>query len=76
MEFPHKWWQTTQNIYVDVTGKGWYKPFFLLLGLLVQQSMHPLINRATYSCSLVYYTYLSKLETIFLTTKCIATLEV
>ena len=63
------------------TGKGLYKPFFLLLGLLVQQrlvqqSMHPLINRATSSCILGQYTYLCKLATVFPTPKCPATLEV
>ena len=47
------------------TGKGLYKPLFLLLGLLVQQSMHPLINRATSSCILGQYTYLCKLATVF-----------
>jgi hypothetical protein len=58
------------------TGKGWYKPCFLLLGLLVQQSMHPLIYRATSSCILGQYTYLCKLAIVFPTPKCPATLEV
>jgi hypothetical protein len=29
-------------------GKEWYRPCFLLLVFLVQQSIHPLIYRATY----------------------------
>jgi len=34
------------------TGKGWYRPCFLLLGLLVHQSIHLVIYRATFSCIL------------------------
>ena len=58
------------------TSKGWYRPCFLLLGLLVQQSMHPLMNLATYSCILGQYTYTYKLSTVFSTPKCYVALEV
>jgi len=34
------------------TGKGLYRPYFMLLGLLVQQIMHSLMNLATCSCVL------------------------
>lgn len=58
-------------------GKRWYKPCFMLLGLLVQQSMHPIMNQlATCSCILGQYTYLCKLVTIFPTPKRPVTLEV
>ena len=33
-------------------GNGWYRPCFLLLILIVQQSIHPLIYLATSSCIL------------------------
>jgi hypothetical protein len=47
------------------TIKRWYRRFFLLLGLFVQQNIHPLIYHATYSWVMGHYTYLCKLETIF-----------
>ena len=31
------------------TFKGWYRPLFLLMGFIVEQSMDPLINQATSS---------------------------
>nr|KUM48646.1 hypothetical protein ABT39_MTgene4661 [Picea glauca] len=41
--------------------KGWFRPCFLLLGLLVQQNMHPLIliYCATFYCILGKYIYIS-----------------
>jgi len=33
-------------------GKGWYRPCFLLLGFLIQQSMHPLMNLTMCYCIL------------------------
>jgi hypothetical protein len=58
------------------TCKGWYRPYFLFLGMLVQNSIHPLIYHATYSYILGQYTYLCKLEIVFPKPKCLATLEV
>jgi hypothetical protein len=59
-------------------GRGieWYRPFFLLLGLSVQQRINPLIYRATYSYILGQYTYLYKLEIVSPTPQCPTTLEV
>ena len=57
-------------------GKGWYTHCFLLIGFPIQLSIHPLINRSTYSCILGQYTYCCKLAAIFPTPKFQATLEV
>jgi hypothetical protein len=58
------------------TFKGWYRPCFLLMGLLVQQKMHPLIYHATSSYILGQYTYLCKLKIVFPAPECHVTLEV
>ena len=57
------------------TSKRWYKPFFLLFDLLMQKSMHPLINWATFSYLQGQYTYFYNLKIIFPTPKFPITLE-
>ena len=58
------------------TSKGWHKPWFLSLGFLAQQIMHPLINSATSSYILGQYTYHYELAIIFTTLKFPITMDV